>query len=329
MKRREFIALVGGAAVGWSLTARAQSVKMRRIGVLTSLEPGDSQAQARIAAFHQGLGQLGWNVGRNLQIDYRWGGGNAARYPQDAAELIALTPEVILAAGGSVVGPLQQVTRTVPIVFILVTDPVGSGYVASLARPGGNATGFTEWEFGISAKWIEILKQIAPGVTRAAVLSDFPSQPAGFGQLGAMQSVAPSLGIEISPLNVRDAPDIERAVVGFVRGSNDGLLVLPSGPTTLHRDLIIKLASQYKLPAVYPFTFYVTGGGLICYGPDELEQFRQAAGYVDRILKGEKPADLPVQAPSKYVTMINLKTAKALGLSIVPNLLATADEVIE
>ncbi len=332
MRRRQFISLIGATValpIAGTFAARAQqSAQVRRIGVLTSSAADDSQAQARFAAFLQGLGQMGWSVGRNLQIDYRWGGGNAARYPQDAAELVALAPEVILAAGGSVVGPLQQVTRTVPIVFILVTDPVGSGYVASLARPGGNATGFTEWEFGISAKWIEILKQVAPGVTRAAILSD-PSQPAGFGQVGAMQSVAPSLGIEISPLNVRDAPEIERGLTAFVRGSNDGLIVLPSGPAVVHRELIIKLAGRYKLPAVYPFPFYVSSGGLIGYGPDELEQFRQAASYVDRILQGEKPADLPVQAPTKYVTAINLKTAKALGLTIPTTLLSTADEVIQ
>ena len=321
--------LLGGAAATWPLAARAQQrERMRRIGMLVSLAADDQQAQVRNAAFLQGLANLGWNVGRNLQIDYRWGGGDSARYTSYAAELAALAPEVILAVGGSVVGPLQQATRTVPIVFLLVTDPVSSGYVASLARPGGNATGFTQWEFGISAKWIELLKEIAPRVKRVAVLYE-PAQPAGFGQVGALQSVAPSLGIEISPVGARDAPGIEQAIADFARGPNGGLVVLPSAPSVIHRALIIELAARHKLPAVYPFRLFVTGGGLIYYGPDEVEQFRQAASYVDRILKGEKPADLPVQAPTKYELAINLKTAKALGLTVPPALLARADEVIE
>jgi len=328
VRRRELITLLGGAAA-WPVVARAQQRgPMRRIGVLVSLAADDPQAQARNAVFLQGLGQLGWSVGRNLEIDYRWGGGDAARHTGYAAELVALGPEVILAVGGSVMGPLQQATRDVPIVFLLVTDPVSSGYVASLARPGGNTTGFTQWEFGISAKWIELLKEIAPGVKRAAVLYD-PIQPAGFGQLGALQSVAPSLGVEISPLNARDAPAIEKAVDAFVRGPNDGLIVLPGAPSVVHRALIVALAARHKLPAVYPFRFFVTSGGLIYYGPDEIDVFRQAAGYIDRILKGEKPADLPVQAPTKYELAVNLKTAKALGLAVPDTVLARADEVIE
>ena len=329
MRRRNFISLLGGAAAAWPLAARAQPrERPRRIGVLVGLGADDSQAQARNAAFLQGLGELGWIVGRNLQIDFRWGGGNARRYRRQAAELVALAPELIVAMGASVVGPLLQTTRTVPIVFVQVTDPVSSGYVASLARPGGNATGFALFEFGISAKWIELLKEIAPRVTRAAVLRD-PTVPVGLGQLGAIQSVAPSLKVEISPLGVRDARDIEHAITAFARGSSDGLIVLPSVPTAIHRTLIVTLAAQHKLPAVYPYRYYAAAGGLICYGPDEIEQYRQAAGYVDRILKGEKPGDLPVQAPTKYELIINLKTAKALGLDIPTTVLARADEVTE
>jgi putative tryptophan/tyrosine transport system substrate-binding protein len=283
---------------------------------------------ARNAAFLQGLGELGWNVGRNLQIDYRLGAVDARRRYAYAAELVALAPEVILAVGSSVVGPLLAATSSVPVVFVQVTDPVGSGFVASLARPGGNATGFTLFEFGISAKWIELLKEITPSVTRAAVLLD-TTAPTGFGQLGAIQSVAPSFGVEISPINIRDAAEIEPAVAAFARGSNASMVVLPGPETTSHRELITTLAARHKLPAVYPYRYFVTNGGLICYGPDELQQHRQAAGYVDRILKGEKPADLPVQAPTKYELVINLKTAKALGLEIPTTVLARADEVIE
>jgi putative tryptophan/tyrosine transport system substrate-binding protein len=324
--RREFITLLGGAAAAWPLAARAQQTeRMRRIGVLAGLPAGNPQSLARNAAFLQGLGELGWNVGRNLQIDYRWGAVDARRY---AAELAALAPEVILAVGTSVVGPLLAATRSVPVVFVQVTDPVGSGFVASLARPGGNATGFTLFEFGISAKWIELLKEIAPRVTRAAVLLD-TAAPTGFGQLGAIQSVAPSFGVEISPINIRDATEIEPALAALGRRSNAGMVVLPGIETISHRELIITSAAQHKLPAVYPNRYFVTIGGLICYGPDELLQHRQAAGYVDRILKGEKPGDLPVQAPTKYELVINLKTAKALGLEVPPMLLARADEVIE
>ena len=329
MERRKFITLLGGAAAGWPLAARAQQrERMRRIGVLAAQPADDSQSQARNAAFLQGLGELGWNVGRNLQIDYRWGGGLDAKRSALAPELVALTPEVILAVGASVVGPLLAATRSIPVVFVQVTDPVGSGFVSSLARPGGNATGFTMFEFGISAKWIELLKEIAPHLTRAAVLFD-ANAPTGFGQLGSIQSVAPSLGIEISPINIRDMAEIEPAVVAFAGGSNAGMIVLPGPQTVSNRELIATLATRHKLPAVCPYRYYVTSGCLICYGPIELEQYRLAAGYVDRILKGEKPADLPVQVATKFEMVINLKTAKALGLEVPPTLLARADEVIE
>jgi putative ABC transport system substrate-binding protein len=326
LKRRQFITLLGGAAAAWPLAAGAQPRgRMRRIGVLSSEPSDDPQSQARNAAFLQGLGELGWNVGRNLQIDYRW---DARSHPRYVTELIALAPEVILAIGASIVGLLLAATRTVPVVFLQVTDAVGSGYVASLARPSGNATGFALFEFGISAKWIELLKEVAPSVSRAGVLRD-PVNPAGMGQLGAMQSVAPSLGVEISPINIRDRAEIEPAVAAVVRGLNDGLIVLPGPQTVIHRELIITVAARHRLPAVYPYPYYVSNGGLICYGPNELEQHGQAAGYMDRILKGEKPGDLPVQAPTKYELVINLKTAKALGLEVPPMLLARADEVIE
>jgi len=328
LKRREFITLLGGAAAAWPLAASAQPrERMRRIGVLAAQSADDPQSQARNGVFLQGLGELGWTIGRNLQIDHRWGAADATRYTY-AAELVALAPEVILAAGASVVGPLLAATRSVPVVFVNVSDPVGSGFVASLARPGGNATGFTLFEFGISAKWIELLKEIAPRVTRAAVLLD-AAAATGFGMLGAIQSMAPSLGIEISPIIIRDVTEFEPAVATFARGSNDGMIVLPGQQTVSHRALIATLAARHKLPAISPYRFYVTGGGLICYGPNELEQYRQAAGYVDRILKGEKPADLPVQAATKFEMVINLKTAKALGLDIPATVLARADEVIE
>jgi len=328
MRRREFITLLAGAAA-WPLAVRAQQrERMRRVGVLAAQPADDSQSQVRNAAFLQGLGELGWNVGRNLQIDYRWGGGFDAKRSALAPELVALTPEVILAVGASVVGPLLAATRSIPVVFVQVTDPVGSGFVSSLARPGGNATGFTMFEFGISAKWIELLKEIAPRLTRAAVLLD-ANAPTGFGQLGSIQSVAPSLGIEISPINIRDAAEIEPAVAAFARGANAGMIVLPGPQTVSNRELIATLATQHKLPVVCPYRYYVTSGCLICYGPIELEQYRLAAGYVDRILKGENPAELPVQVATKFEMVISLKTAKALGLDIPSTLLARADEVIE
>jgi putative ABC transport system substrate-binding protein len=293
-----------------------------------NLAADDPETLARVAAFHQGLQQLGWSVGRNVQIDYRWSGGNADRIRQFAEELVSLAPDVILANGNPTVGPLQQATRTAPIVFVAVADPVGSGFVASLARPGGNTTGFTNFEFGISAKWLELLTQIAPRMKRAAVLRD-PVTDSGIGQLAAIQAVSPSFGVDLIPIGVRDAGEIERAIAAFARGLDDGLIVTASALTIVHRDMIIALAARYRLPTIYPFRFFVTGGGLISYGPNPIDQFRRAPTYVDRILKGEKPADLPVQEPTKYDLVINLKTAKALGLDVPAQLLARADEVIE
>jgi putative ABC transport system substrate-binding protein len=328
MRRREFIALVSGVAATAPFAARAQQPdRMRRIGAFAGIED-DAEGQARFAAFLQGLRQLGWTDGRNVRIDYRWGGGNADNIRKYAAELASLAPDVILAAGAAAVGPLLQATHTVPIVFVIVPDPVGAGFVDSLARPGGNATGFITFEYSISAKWLELLKQIAPGVTRAAVLRD-PAISTGIGQWGAIEAVAPSLGIEVIPVNVRDAGEIERALAAFARPSNGGLIVTASALVVVHRDLIIALAARHKLPAVFYERNFVASGGLVSYGPDYLDEFRRAAGYVDRILKGEKPADLPVQAPTKYKLVINLKTAKTLGITLPPSLLSTADEVIE
>jgi putative tryptophan/tyrosine transport system substrate-binding protein len=328
VKRRNLIALLGSAAA-WPLAARAQQgERVRRIGVLINLAADDPESGARLAAFVKGLQELGWADGRNVRIETRWGGADADRVRRYAAELVALAPDVILASGGSTVGPLQQATRTVPIVFVNVTDPVGAGFVASLARPRGNATGFIYFEFGIGGKWLELLKEIAPGVMRAAVLRD-AATTTGVGQFAAIQSVAPSFGVELSPIGVRNAGEVEPAVTAFARSSNDGLIVTASVLAIAHRDLIISVAARHRLPAVYPFRRFVTGGGLISYGPDTVDQFRRAAGYVDRILKGEKPADLPVQAPTKYDLVVNLKTAKALGLTIPPMLLARVDEVIE
>jgi putative tryptophan/tyrosine transport system substrate-binding protein len=328
MKRRDFITLLGGSAA-WPLAARAQQPDgVRRIGVFMSTAADDPESLARVGAFLQGLQELGWTDGRNVRIEYRWGSGDAGRIRNYAAELVALAPDIILAQGSSTVGPLQQATRGVAIVFVIVPDPVGAGFVDSLARPGGNATGFLMFEYGISGKWLELLKEIAPRVTRAAILRD-PAIAAGSGQLGAIQSVAPSLGVELSPFGVRDGGEIERGITAFGRGSNGGLIVTATPLATVHRDLIIALAARHKLPAVYFERYFVTGGGLISYGPRFVDQFRQAAGYVDRILKGEKPADLPVQAPTKYELVINLKTAKALGLTVPLPLLGRADEVIE
>jgi len=327
MKRREFITLLGGAAA-WPLAARAQQPdRMRRIGVFMNLASDDAEGQARNAAFLQGLQEAGWAVGRNVRIEYRWGAGDPELFRRYAAELVALAPDVILASGASMYA-LQQVTREVPIVFVQVPDPVGAGIVLSMARPGRNATGFTPFEYGVSAKWLELLKEIAPRVTRAAVVRD-PAIPTGTGQLGAIQSVAPSFGVELSPVDVCDVREIEGTVAAFARGSNGGLIVTASALAVVHREVIITLATRYKLPAVFFLRSFVTDGGLISYGPDSMDQFRRAAGYVDRILKGEKPADLPVQAPTKYELVINLKTARALGLDVPPTLLARADEVIE
>jgi ABC-type uncharacterized transport system substrate-binding protein len=327
LHRREFITLLGGAAA-WPLAARAQQPDgVRRIGVLMSTAADDPVAKTRGAAFLQGLQQLGWTEGNNVRIDYRWGAGDADRIRRYAVELIELAPEVILASSAPSVASLLQATRTVPIVFAAVTDPVGAGYVDSLARPGGNATGFISFEYGLSGKWLELLKEIAPRVTRAAILRD--PATTGMGQFGAIQSVAPSVGVEVSPVNMRDAGELERAVAAFARVANGGLIVTGSALAMVHRDLIVTLAARHKLPAVYWDRARVTGGGVISYGPDLVDQHRQAARYVDRILKGEKPADLPVQAPTKYDLVVNLKTAKALGLEIPSSVLARADEVIE
>ena len=328
MKRRQFITILGGAAA-WPLAARAQqSERMRRIGVLMNLAADDPEAQVRLAAFHQGLQELGWTVGRNLRIDTRWGAGDADRYRRYSTELVALAPDVILAASGAIVPWLLQATRSVPIVFAQVPDPVGAGFVESLAHPGGNITGFTNFEFSIGGKLLELLKEIAPRVTRAAVLRD-AADPAGVGQWGAIQTAAPSLGLELRVVDVRDAGEIERSITAFARGSNGGMIVTGSAPTAIHRDLIITLAARHRLPSVYAYRYHATSGGLISYGPETIDQYRRAASYVDRIFRGEKPADLPVQAPTKYELVINLKTAKALGLDVPPTLLARADEVIE
>jgi len=328
MQRREFITLLGGTVMAWPLAAHAQQAeRVRRIGVLMPFTANDPEAQARNALFEKSLRELGWMVGRDLQIDYRSPGGEAASIRRSAAELVALAPDLIMTVGSATMGPVQQATRTIPIVFVNLADPVGAGFVQSLARPGGNATGFTNFEYSMSGKWVELLKQIAPYVTRAAVLRD-PTSAAGIGQFSAIQSIAQSLGVVLTPFSVRDAGEIERDVAAFARSGNGGLIVTAGG-TAFRRDLIIGLASRHKLPAVYPFRYYAKDGGLITYGPDPRDSIRRAAAYVDRILKGEKPADMPVQAPTKYELVINLKTAKALGLAIPPAVLARADEVIE
>jgi putative tryptophan/tyrosine transport system substrate-binding protein len=325
MRRREFIAGLSGA-VAWPLAARGQpSQRVRRIAVV--LGAGTVDRDGYLAAFLQGLQQLGWSDGRNVQVDIRRGAGDAEDLRKYAAELATLAPDVIFASGAAV-EPMLRATRTVPIVFALVIDPVGGGFVGSLSRPGGNATGFMLFEYSLSAKWVEVLKQIAPGVTRAAVLRD-PASTTGIGQFAVIQSVAPSAGVEVIPFGVRDAAGIERDVSAFARSANDGLIVSTSALAVVHRDLIVTLAARHKLPAVYPERSFAAAGGLISYGPNYGDQFRRAAGYVDRILKGEKPADLPVQAPTKYELIINLKTAKALGLTMPQTLLSTADEVIE
>jgi putative ABC transport system substrate-binding protein len=327
MRRRTFIKMVGGAAA-WPLAASAQQPdRMRRIGVLMPFTAGDPEVEARSAVFEQSLQQSGWTVGRNLQIDYRLAGGTADPLRRHAVELVALAPDVIVTIGSATVAPVQQATRTIPIVMVNVADPVGAGFVQSLAQPGGNATGFTNFEYSMSGKWVELLKQIAPRVTRAAVLRDSASA-AGIGQFSAIQSAAQSHGVELTPIGVRDPGEIERGVTAFARSANASMIVTAGG-TAFRRDLLIRLASRHKLPAVYPFKYYAKDGGLMSYGPDTLDPMRRAASYVDRILKGENPADLPVQAPTKYELVINLKTAKALGLEVPPMLLARADEVIE
>jgi putative tryptophan/tyrosine transport system substrate-binding protein len=329
MKRREFITLLGGAAAVWPLVARAQQPeRIRRIGALMNSAADDQEGQARMAAFLQRLQELGWADGRNVRIETRWAGSDAERLRRDAGELVAVAPDVILASASPSVAALQQASRSVSIVFANVIDPVGAGFVASLARPGGNATGFLAYEYSLSGKWLELLKEISPRVTRAAVLRD-PALAAGIGQLAAIQSVAPSFGVELTPLDVRDAGEIEHAIDAFARAPNGGLIVTASTLATTHRKLIIMLAARNRLSTVYPFRFFVAGGGLISYGQDSIDAYKRAASYIDRILKGEKPADLPVQAPTKYELAINLKTAKALGLDIPATVLARADEVIE
>jgi putative ABC transport system substrate-binding protein len=332
MRRREFITLLGGAALApamlWPHCARAQpSERMRRIGALTGITD-EAATKARYNAFRQTLAQLGWNDGRNLRIDYRWGEGKPDNIRKHAAELAALAPDVILVSGGASLGTMLQATRSVPIVFTIVPDPVGSGFVDSLSRPGGNATGFMQFEYSLSGKWVELLKEIAPRVTRAAVLWD-PSIAAGIGQFAVVQAVAPSLAMEVIPVNVRDASEIERGIAAFARSGNGGMVVTASALSIFHRELIAALAARHKLPAVYAARDFVASRGLISYGADFVDQYRRAAGYVDRILKGEKPADLPVQAPTRYELVLNLKTAKALGLDVPPTVLARADEVIE
>jgi ABC-type uncharacterized transport system substrate-binding protein len=329
VRRREFIALLGGAAVGWPLAARGQEGgRMRRIGVLMGTGADESESQSRLAAFLQGLQEAGWAVGRNVRIEYRWAAGDRARLRQYAGELVALGPDVVLAGVGATYQALQQASRTVPIVFAQAIDPVGGGIVASLARPGRNATGFTQFEYSLSGKWLELLKEVEPRVTRSAVVRDSEAA-GGIGQWAVIQTVASPIGVELSPIEPRHAAEIERDISAFARSPNGGMIVTVSAAATIHRELIITLAARHRLPAIYPYRFYVAEGGLISYGPDLVDQYRSAASYVDRILKGEKPADLPVQAPTKYELAINLKTASALGLDVPPTLLARANEVIE
>jgi len=326
--RRHFISALGGMAAAWPVAVRAQGERTRRIGVLVPLAVDDPEFKARLAAFQQGLQELGWVEGRNIHFDIRTSAGNLADALRYAAELVALAPDVILTSGSAGLGPVLQTTHTVPIVFAIVPDPVGEGFVNSLSRPGGNATGFMMFEYNLAGKWLELLKEIAPNVTHAAVFRD-TTIAAGIGQFAIVQSVAPAVGVDVSPINMRDAVEIERDVAAFAGSGGGGLILTASALSAVHRDLIIALAARYKLPAVYPEHLFVAGGGLISYGPDFVDQFRRAAGYVDHILKGAKPADLPVQAPTKYELVVNLKTAKALRLTIPPTVLARADQVIE
>jgi putative tryptophan/tyrosine transport system substrate-binding protein len=327
MKRRDFIKIITGSAAAWSIAAHAQQGdRVRHIGAITSLSSNDPEGHARYAAFLQELQVLGWSVGRNIQVEYFWGEGNRDRSRKNATELVAMAPDVILATGSPTLEPLLQATHTVPIVFVQIADPVGAGYVNSLAHPGGTATGFTAFEYSIAPKWLELLKDIVPDVKRVAVLRDGTSA-AGIGQYAAIQAVAPSLGVELRPIGVSDAAEIERMIDAFARDANGGMIVTESGPSIVHRELILALAARYRLPAVYPFRLYVTGGGLISYGQSTIEPYRLAAGYVDRILRGEKPADLPVQAPTKIDLVVNRKTARELGVTIPDKLLATADVI--
>jgi len=328
MKRREFITLLGGAAAGWPVAARAEQSGIRRIGVLVNLAADNSEVQARIGAFLQELQEFGWSIGRNVRIEYRWASNqnDLSRY---AAELLALAPDVVLANANPSMDALRKLNRATPIVFVAVTDPVGSGFVQSLAQPGGNATGFTTAEFGMSGKWLELLKEIAPTIKRVAVLQDPTSGSSSIAQFAAIQAVAPSLGVDLLSLTLQDDRQINEGVTAFARSPNMGLIATRTGAAISHRDLIVELALRLRLPAVYPLRLFVTAGGLSAYGPDIINEYRQAASYVHRILRGEKPADLPVQAPTKYETVINLKTAKALGLDVPATVLARADEVIE
>jgi putative ABC transport system substrate-binding protein len=329
LKRRDLITLFGSAVAAWPLAARAQQTeRVRRIGVLMNLAADDSEGKARVATFLRRLQELGWTEGSNVLIDTKWAAADADGYRRSATELIVLRPDVILAVGTSAVAPLQAATRDVPIVFVNIIDPVGAGLVASLARPGGNISGFTLYEYGMSGKWLEMRKEMVPRVTRAAVLRD-PAGAPGIGQFAALQAMAPSVRVELSPVDVRDSGETERAIAAFARSSDGGLIVTASPSAAVHRDRIITIAARHQLPAVYPFRYFVTSGGLISYGPHSIDPYRQAAGYVDRILRGEKPGDLPVQAPTKYELVINLKTAKALGLAVPNTLLVSADEVIE
>jgi len=329
MNRRDVITLIVAAATMWPLAALAQQGQsMRRIGVLQALAVDDPEALARVTALAQGLQQLGWTVGRNIRIEYRWGAGDADRIRQQAAELVALAPDAILTVGASTTAPMLRATRTVPVVFVAVVDPVGASFVDSMARPGGNATGFTNFEYSMGAKWLELLKEVAPAVARAAVVRD-PDLSLGAGQFAAVQTAAPSLGIEAKPVNVADPAEIERAIAAFARSGNGGLIVTASGLAALHRNILVALAARHKLPAVYFERYFATAGGLISYGTSVVEPHRLGATYIDRILRGEKPADLPVQAPNKYELVVNLKTAKALHLSIPTSVLVRADEVIE
>jgi len=328
MRRREFVTLLSGVAA-WPVAAQAQQQdRVRRVGVLMNKAADDPEGRREVSTFEGALQKSGWKLGANLQIDYRWGAGDSSRYPIYATELVARDPDVLLAEGGTIVGALQRVTRDVPIVFFGTTDPVSRGLVASLSRPGGNTTGFMQFDFAISGKWLELLKQVAPSITRAAVIRD-PSQFSGVGSMAAIQAIAPSLSVDLSPVDARDAQAIERALTDFASQPNGGLIIPPSGAAERHRELIVTFANKHRLPAVYAYPYFVKDGGLISYGPDEVDELRRAAGYVDRILKGEKPVDLPVQAPTKIKLVINLKTAKALGLTIPASLLASADEVIE
>jgi putative ABC transport system substrate-binding protein len=329
VRRREFITLLGGTAAAWPLAVRAQQAEhMRRVGVLMNFAANDSAARARLTAFLQALQQLGWMDGRNVRIDIRWSASEPERIRRYAAELVALAPDAVLASTTPSVAALQEVTRALPIVFVQVADPVGAGFVASLAEPGSNATGFTIYEYGMGAKWLELLRDIAPRVRRGGIVRDAASV-AEIGMFGAIQSVAPSLGMQLSPISLRDANEMERGISALAREPNCGLIVVGSSSAFVHRERLIALAARHQLPAVYPDQVFVTAGGLISYGPDRVDSYRRAAGYVDRILKGEKPSDLPVQAPTTYELAINLKTAKALGLDVPATVLARADEVIE